>query len=86
MSGYWFKPRRHGYGATPVTWQGWVVALAAVAVMALASLLILIDPENVSPARWIAYAATIGITVAAVWVIAERKTDGVWRWRWGRDD
>ena len=23
MTRYWFKPKRYGYGATPVTWEGW---------------------------------------------------------------
>ena len=23
MTEYWFRPKRDGYGATPVTWQGW---------------------------------------------------------------
>ena len=23
-NGYWFKPKSHGYGATPSTWQGWL--------------------------------------------------------------
>ena len=25
MTTYWFRPKRYGYGATPVTWQGWVL-------------------------------------------------------------
>jgi hypothetical protein len=29
---YWFKPKRYGYGATPVTWQGWCATAAFVVV------------------------------------------------------
>jgi hypothetical protein len=25
----WFRPKRSGYGFTPVTWQGWAVTLGA---------------------------------------------------------
>ena len=25
---YWFRPRRYGYGATPMTWEGWAVTFA----------------------------------------------------------
>ena len=32
MSRYWFKPKRYGYGATPITWEGWVFTLLIVAV------------------------------------------------------
>src|SRR3546814_11894801 len=24
--GYWFAPKLFGYGATPVTWQGWLLS------------------------------------------------------------
>jgi hypothetical protein len=27
VTAYWFKQRRFGYGATPVTWQGWMLML-----------------------------------------------------------
>jgi hypothetical protein len=26
-TGYWFKPKSFGYGATPVTWRGWAWTL-----------------------------------------------------------
>ena len=29
MTEYWFRPKRYGYGATPVTWQGWALTFAA---------------------------------------------------------
>ena len=28
---YWFVPRRFGYGATPVIWQGWSLRVAQAA-------------------------------------------------------
>ena len=24
---YWFRPKRYGYGATPITWQGWLLTV-----------------------------------------------------------
>ena len=38
MAEYWFKPKRYGYGATPVTWQGWAVTLGTVRAMVAVSL------------------------------------------------
>jgi hypothetical protein len=35
MTEYWFRPKRDGYGATPVTWQGWGGTLAIVLALAL---------------------------------------------------
>lgn len=72
--GYWFRPKLYGYGATPVTWQGWAVTTAfAAAMIALALtgdliLLLFIPPLALSLA-----------------LVARRMTDGEWRWRWGTD-
>jgi hypothetical protein len=81
MAQYWFKPKRYGYGATPITWQGWAVTLGAVLAMIAASLLLRVEARN----GW-ALAALVAFDVAALGalaVVSYRKTDGEWRWRWG---
>jgi hypothetical protein len=72
--GYWFAPKAFGLGATPVTWQGWALTLGGVAM-----LLLDIHFMDALVPRII-----IGVAViTAFTVIAARKTDGGWRWRWG---
>lgn len=69
----WFVPRRYGYGATPVRWQGWAV------VAALAILLIALFRWRVAwPVR-----VLLAMLAASAVLLAWRKTDGQWRWRWG---
>jgi hypothetical protein len=80
---YWFKPKRYGYGATPVTWEGWAVIGAAVAIVVVAFLLLLSDRGATGFANWIAFIAVLVITLAALSMLSARKTDGAWRWRWG---
>jgi hypothetical protein len=81
MTTYWFRPKRYGYGATPVTWQGWVVVLAAVLTMVAVSLFLrLTEPQGWSIAAMLAFDAAVLIALA---VICRRKTEGQWRWRWG---
>jgi divalent metal cation (Fe/Co/Zn/Cd) transporter len=82
MSTYWFKPKRYGYGATPVTWQGWALVGAAVAVIVAAADLFL-GGHPPSPSALAAFFATGAAVLAVLWVIARRKTDGEFRWRWG---
>jgi hypothetical protein len=81
MTAYWFRPKRYGYGATPVTWQGWAITLAALVVVIAAtsrlSALSAVDPEF-----W-AIVAIDAIVITALWIVSRRKTDGEWRWRWG---
>jgi uncharacterized membrane protein HdeD (DUF308 family) len=83
MSQYWFKPKRYGYGATPITWQGWAVTLGIVAAMVAVSLYLRLNERH----DW-ALALLIAFDVlalGALFVISRRKTDGEWRWRWNND-
>jgi hypothetical protein len=83
MSRYWFKPHEYGYGATPVTWEGWVLVGAYVAVLTLMTVLFIgsgrYDMSALGP-----YAALVLIASVALILIARWKTDGEWRWRWGK--
>ena len=82
MNEFWFKPKTFGYGATPTTWQGWALVTLYFAIIALATAA-LIGPET-PLSVWIAWAAiVIVVTFAASWIMRQ-KTDGQWRWRWGR--
>jgi hypothetical protein len=83
MIQYWFRPKRYGYGATPVTWQGWAVTLGvAVAIGgSIVGMNLLVDRSNV--VAWLLWAT---IVAAATWWFAQfsrQRTDGEWRWRWG---
>jgi hypothetical protein len=81
MAGYWFKPKRYGYGATPVTWQGWAVTLGTVAIMVAVSLLLRLT----EPHEW-ALVAMFGfdaLALVVLFIVCRRKTEGEWRWRWG---
>ncbi|WP_242149022.1 hypothetical protein [Sphingomonas sp. BAUL-RG-20F-R05-02] len=76
--GYWFVPKAFGYGATPVTWQGWLVTIVFSVVTIAAVRLMPTPAERI--------VVTVAL-VAAFCVLVARKTDGGLRWRWGfRDD
>jgi len=82
MARYWFRPRRYGYGATPVTWEGWAltVAVASIVAISVAAMNLLADRANF--AVWIAWAAIIAAVVVSFVRISRQRTDGEWRWRW----
>jgi len=72
--GYWFAPKLFGFGATPVTWQGWALTLGFAAAVMLD--IRYLDPDLPK--------IMVGVTLAAAFItIAWRKTDGGWHWRWG---
>lgn len=88
MTDYWFKPKTHGYGATPSNWKGWAVTLIAIALIVAATKLVIVDPQAAGvPPSFEAFsiwaAAIAAITAVLVW-ISRAKTDGEWKWRWGQ--
>jgi hypothetical protein len=81
---HWFKPRRYGAGATPVTWQGWATTAAfplVCAAMVLA-LFALMPPV----AAFILLAILLPAAAYAFIAFARGKTDGQWDSRWGGDN
>jgi hypothetical protein len=80
MSGdsYWFVPKRYGWGAVPVTWQGWALTigftLACAATVALSS------------RRPLVIAAVLVPLVVTYVTIIARSTKGGLRWRWGEEE
>ncbi len=74
---YWFKPKGFGYGATPTTWEGWIVVI--VFIIYILSLSMLITGGKVSQ-----YVLYLFAGIVAVTVISKRKTDGEWKWKWGK--
>ncbi len=81
MTEYWFRPKRYGYGATPVTWQGWAVTLAIVLAMVAMSLFLRLTERS----HWalVALLTFDAVGIATLGIVCYRKTDGEWRWRWG---
>ena len=86
MTQYWFKPKRYGYGATPVTWEGWVatVVLAVIVAGSIVAMNLLVDRANV--VAWLTWAALVAAAIFLFAQFSRRKTDSEWRWRWGERD
>lgn len=74
----WFVPKRYGFGAVPITWQGWALTIgfAAAAIAAGAKF-------GKSPSQ---LAAIMVPLIAVFTVICARTTRAGWRWRWGEED
>jgi hypothetical protein len=87
---YWFKPKVFGYGATPTTWEGWAVVSGYCIMIAVATYvaLVLIEPSGeasgVQWALWGIWGLVLLVATALLTIISRRRTDGEWRWRWGR--
>ena len=73
----WFAPKRYGYGTgLPISWQGWAVLAAYLALVIGAATLL---------SKW--PLAVFGVAVPATalfMLIAMKTTRGGWRWRCDR--
>jgi hypothetical protein len=81
MHEFWFRPKTYGFGATPVSWEGWAVIAVYVAVIVVCTVVLLRRKRSLH-SWWPAVIAILIATGAMVWV-AEAKTDGAWEWRGG---
>ncbi|MEI9964284.1 MAG: hypothetical protein WDM92_05875 [Caulobacteraceae bacterium] len=84
MNRYWFKPKTYGYGATPSTWEGWLVTIGfcvAAVVVATVGPHLWTDHRMGALAAGAAFAALLAGFIWLCWI----KTAGEWRWRNGED-
>ncbi len=80
---FWFKPKTHGYGATPVTWQGWLATLAFALVVTFFSVAVMLAMRETKPvAGYLAWALMVLGSVYWFTQFARKRTDGEWAWRW----
>lgn len=76
-AGMWFAPKRFGYGATPVTWQGWLTTASFAAV--------LVAVLRWAPSLFLKVGLGVPLTALFIWFVWTR-TEGGWHWRWGADN
>ena len=49
----WFRPKRFGWGLTPITWQGWVYALVAAGLLALPFVFLVSRGQAIEAVIWL---------------------------------
>lgn len=83
MAKYWFRPKRYGYGATPVTWQGWALIVGTV----LAMLAISLGLRLTAMSFWTLATLLLfdAVALGVLFIVSRSKTDGEWRWHWWGD-
>jgi hypothetical protein len=83
MPRYWFRQKQFGYGATPDTWQGWLLTIAGA--LLVSALTFGADFVRDDRERLILIAVGLPLVLIPFVLIAHVKTDGGWRWKWSCD-
>ena len=81
---HWFRPKTFGYGATPTSWQGWLLTIGFALLASGAIIIALLAELQQWPDRrpWQAICVIVAIlSVATLTIVARATTDGEWRWR-----
>ncbi len=80
---YWFKRKLYGWGWTPVTWQGWFITLAYIALVIAFALTL---DEN-SPTREVVFTFVLPVSLLTITFLRiAYKTGERPKWQWGRSD
>jgi hypothetical protein len=69
LNEYWFKPKKYGYGAYPITFEGWLLLL-----LFIICFIFFIQLHF--------YFSAFGCVLFLVF-FSKLKTKGEWKWRWG---
>ena len=81
MNEFWFKPRSFGFGATPVTWEGW--AVVAIYLAAVAGIVLMVKLRGGVSGDLTLALGCLAIATVAMILLSWVKTDGAWVWSWG---
>lgn len=86
MKKYWFKPKRYGYGAYPVTWQGYLflfVMIGLVLVSAYINGFFNLSQPTIPVESILRFLLDLVILIGLFTALAHDKVDGELAWRWG---
>jgi len=81
----WFRPKSYGWGATPITWQGWALVLGYVGALVVLGMLTF-KQEHTQPWIWAVFVAGVTVLTLGLIAISRRRTEGDWRWPCGDKD
>ena len=75
---YWFPAKSYGFGwGLPITWQGWLVFIGALALFACGA--VLFPPQQLLAAYIVYEAVVAALLIGICWWKGEPP-----QWRWGK--
>jgi hypothetical protein len=78
MPRYWFRQKKYGYGATPNSWQGWLLTLVSSGLVI--GLVVAADFMRGNEMRFWLIALGLPLVAVPAVLITHAKTEGGWRW------
>ena len=82
MSKYWFKPRRFGWGFTPISWEGWTTVFLMLVAVGTAAYVDDVFNDFVQTKDGFRFLLDLFFIVSIFSIFSTSKTNGVVKWRW----
>ncbi|EKD95256.1 MAG: hypothetical protein ACD_25C00002G0004 [uncultured bacterium] len=81
MSKFWFRPKRLGYGFTPISWEGWLSTLVLIILLILSACTNGIWEKIISTKDGIRFLLDVIILACLFTALYKDKVEGSLRWR-----
>jgi len=82
---YWFRPKRYGYGFTPISWEGWVVTGVLLILVLTSAYANNVFTDTPLVQDWLRFLLDVVILSMLFALQFERKTKGELKWHRGRN-
>lgn len=80
---FWFKPKKYGYGFTPISWEGWLATLIFILVLLISAYINNFDSPTLSSKEGLRFLLDVLILTTLFSILSKNKLDGELGWRWG---
>ena len=81
---YWFKPKRFGWGFTPISWEGWIATAIVVIILLFIAYTNNFYTENITNKDITFFILELAIIIYFIIKIFKPRTQGEVKWNWGR--
>jgi len=83
MQKYWFKPKKYGYGFSPISWEGWLLTIVLLGLVLILAYINDMFLPNIKLKNGLRFFFDISVVLLLFGIIFRDRTDGDIKWRWG---
>ena len=81
---YWFRPKKYGWGFTPISWEGFVMTLVFVFLLFSIVYIDNLSSPDMTLRDALRFFVDLIVVASLFTLIAQKKTKEPLLWRWGK--
>jgi hypothetical protein len=79
---YWFRPKKYGWGFTPISWEGWLLTLALIILIIASAYINSFFTSYIELKEGLRFILDLVFAVSIFSIVSERKMKESLMWRW----